>query len=286
MQSAVSCSLAEPITSGKFSWHLVGELRPHPGLLHHGLLPAVQKLSALADRGELAFSDPLTVTEEGIILDGYARWTLAKQQGREALLCLRKPLSEDEALVALLQAQHRTSHLNDFSRILLALELEVHFREAARRNQQAGGRSKLPSDLTKARSIDVRQEVARAAGASAGNVNHAKFLLEKAAPEVLIALKAGKVRIGRARKWLSTSRDAGRRELRHFLIKREMNATSRKLLSFHPTPAVMKSDEGYGPLLDHFGIHGQRGLLAHLLRTLPESAVREVIAQAGMRDVR
>ena len=70
------------------------------------------------------------------------------------------------------------------------------------------------------------------------------------------------------------------------MIKREMNATSKKLLALHPTPACMKSDEGYAPLLDQFEIDEQRGLLAYLLRTLPESAVQEAMAQAGMCNVR
>src|SRR6059058_1748920 len=83
----------------------VNELRPHPGLLRHGLVTAVHKISTLADRGESAFADPLTVTHQGLILDGYARWTLAKKRGRRDLTCLVRRLSEQEALIELLRAQ-------------------------------------------------------------------------------------------------------------------------------------------------------------------------------------
>lgn len=208
----------------------VDDLKPHPGLLRLGLLTAVHKVSALADRGELAFADPLTVTHEDFILDGYARWTLAKTRGRREVRCLVRQLSEQEALIELLRAQHRSTHLNDFNRILLALELEEHFRAVARRNQQAGGRDKLVSDLTEAQRVDVRAEIARVAGVSTGNVNHARFLLEAAAPEVLAALKDDKIRIGRARDWLRHSTTCGRKELRDFRITRALRAKSRALL--------------------------------------------------------
>lgn len=129
---------AEQKSTGQLSLRLTSELRPHPGVVRHGIQPAIQKTSALVKRGEGAFSNPLIVTTDGLILDGYARWMLARREGREHLPCLTKDLPEEEALVVLLQAQQRSTFLNDFSRILLALDLEPHFRETAKRNQQSG----------------------------------------------------------------------------------------------------------------------------------------------------
>ena len=272
---------ADRQATGQLTFRLTSELRPHPGVVRHGIQPAIQKTSTLVSRGESAFSDPLMVTSDGLILDGYARWMLARRQGREHLPCLTKDLSEEEALVVLLQAQQRFAFLNDFSRILLALDLEPHFRVTAKLNQQSGGRDKLSSDVTKARPVDVRQEIAKVARASTGNVNNVRVLLEKAAPEVVEALKAGEIRIGRAHSWLAKTRDGGRCELRHFRMKREMDAVSRRLLASHPA-ANQKAAPDASDLLVGFGPQEKQELLACLLSDLPESAVRQAYDQAGL----
>jgi len=58
---------------------------------------------------------------------------------------------------------HRRSNgLNAFSRILLALELELDFKKKARSNQRSGGQAKGSSNLTEADRVDVRSEIAAA----------------------------------------------------------------------------------------------------------------------------
>src|SRR5205085_67717 len=105
------------------------------------------------------------------------RWVCpvgARLQGRATLPCVEYELTESEALHWLLQRHRRAYALNDFCRILLALDLEPWFKEKARSSQQAGGQDKGSSKLTKAERLDVRSEIAAAAGVSAGNVSKVK----------------------------------------------------------------------------------------------------------------
>src|SRR5213076_3075165 len=102
----------------------------------------VSKLSALAQRGDLVFREPLTITKNGIIVDGYARFELARQQGRLTLCCIECELTEEEALRYLIRKESSSSGLNDFVRILLALELEPWLKARAESNQRFGGHNK------------------------------------------------------------------------------------------------------------------------------------------------
>src|ERR1041384_3546959 len=54
------------------------ELRPHPSYARHGLAVSADKLYSVRARGTLAFLEPLAITRESIIIDGYVRWELAK----------------------------------------------------------------------------------------------------------------------------------------------------------------------------------------------------------------
>lgn len=258
----------------------VGDLQPHPGLLRVGIVPAARSLSALADGGDAAFAHPLTVTHDGFIIDGYARWELAKAQGRAQVQCVVRTISEGQALIQLLQWQHRSARLNDFDRIRLALGLEEELKAQARFRQQTAGRTKASSEMTKPQPLDVRAEIARVAGVSAGNVTHTKVLLAKAAPEVISALAEGKIRIGRARKWLKNSKDGGRRELRKYQMTRTVRAVSKALLSRHPSVIASPGHE-FEPI-DKLSPNQQHDLLRHLLITLPQCTVRQMLLEIGV----
>jgi hypothetical protein len=54
----------------------LNELRPHPSYVRHHLAVPAPQLSALAERGDRAFLEPLTITQDRTILDGYARLEL------------------------------------------------------------------------------------------------------------------------------------------------------------------------------------------------------------------
>jgi hypothetical protein len=181
------------------------ELRPHPSYAKHGLTVPASKLSALRERGELAFAEFVTITRDRTIIDGYARWELAKQLGHPILHCVEYELSEAEALQRLLEKHCRSDGLNAFSRIMLALDLEPDLTQKARANKQAGGQQKGWSNLTKAEQVHVRSKIAKAAAVSTGNVTKVKQLLESIVPEIREALYGREVSIH----WAWKLRNAG-----------------------------------------------------------------------------
>jgi hypothetical protein len=180
----------------------VDQLLPHPAYASLDLAVSAPELSTLIERGDTAFQEPLFVTREHIIIDGYDRWELAKRQGRPTLPCIEYDLSEQEALVWLLQKLRPSRGVNNFCRILLALELEHGLKHRAHANQRHGGLRKGSSNLTEAERLDVRSEIAAAAGVSTGNVNKVKQILTDARPELILALRTSEVSIHRAWCWL------------------------------------------------------------------------------------
>jgi hypothetical protein len=171
------------------------ELRPHPSYDRHGLSVSACKLASLRARGEQAFLEHIPITRDRIIIDGYTHWELAKELKRPILHCIEYDLSETEALEWLLQKHRRSNGLNDYSRIMLALDLEPELTEKARINKQIGGQQKGWSNLTKADQRHVRSEIAKAAGVSAGNVTKVKQLNETCVPEIVAALRDKEISI-------------------------------------------------------------------------------------------
>ena len=206
------------------------ELRPHPSYIRHNLSVHACQLSAVAELGDLAFREPLVITRDHIILDGFARWALARLQGRSTLACIEYEMSEAEALQSLLQRHRRSSGLNDFIRICLALELETFLKEKARANQQAGGQNKGSSILTEAERLDVRKEIARIAGVSVGNVTKVKQLAATHS-DIIKALREKELSIHRAWLWRKLSPDEQREKLWLNQSKRGIGKTIRHLLS-------------------------------------------------------
>jgi hypothetical protein len=188
----------------------VDELRSHPSYIRHRLAVSASQISALAGRSDQAFQEPLAITRDRTVLDGYARWDLARQQGRLILSCIEYDLSEMEALQWILRTHQRSKGLNDFNRIVLALDLESLFQEKARLNQRIGGQYKGSSNLTEAERLDVRSEIAAAAGVSVGNVSKVKHLKLAARPELEEALRHGEVSIHRAWIWSKGNREEQR----------------------------------------------------------------------------
>jgi hypothetical protein len=207
------------------------ELRPHPSYIRHNLAVQACQLSVVAELGDLAFREPLVVTQDRIILDGFARWTLARLQGRSMLPCIEYEMSEPEALQSLLQRHRRSSGLNDFIRIRLALELEPFLKSKGRAKQQAGGQNKGSSILTKAERLDVRKEIARIAGVSVGNVTKVKQLTTTAHSDIIKALREKELSIHRAWLWRELSTEEQMERLWLNQSKRGIARTIRHLLS-------------------------------------------------------
>lgn len=122
------------------------EILPHPSYVRHGLSVSPSQLSALASLEDLAFREPIVITLNRTIIDGYARFQLAQQLRRESIVCIEHDLSEEEALRWLIRSRRPSRGLNAFNRVLLALDLEPILQEAARANQQWGGQNKGKSN--------------------------------------------------------------------------------------------------------------------------------------------
>jgi hypothetical protein len=174
------------------------ELKPHPALVKNGMLPSASKLVALESLGEAFFEQPLSITQDDLIVDGYARWALAHKQGRETLSCIQYQMTELQALERIIDS-HRRPNLsqkwNDFSRISLALSLEPIFREKAREKQSVGGRDKLPPKLTEDEPFDCRKELARLAGVSTGNISKVRLILGSGIPRLVEEARCGAISI-------------------------------------------------------------------------------------------
>jgi hypothetical protein len=185
------CPLKLQDSPGRLVACNVHELHSHSSYSRHNLRVTASQLSAIAEQGDLAFREPLLIARDRTILDGYGRWELARQQGRLTVTCVEYELGEEEALRWLLHRHRGSSGLNAFSRILLALELEPFLREQGRSNQREGGQYKVSSKLLEADKVDVRAEVALAAGVSVGNVSKVKQLTMTAQPQGPLRLRSG-----------------------------------------------------------------------------------------------
>ncbi|MGA2967543.1 MAG: hypothetical protein ABSD64_15145 [Terriglobales bacterium] len=173
------------------------------------------------------------ITRERIVIDGYARWELARLKRRPVLPCIEYELSDEEALRWLLHKHRRSNGMNDFCRIFLALELEPCLKEKAVSNQRLGGRMKGSSNLTEDATVNVRKEIAAAAEVSEGNVIKVKKLVGNVRSELSEALRCGEVSIHRAWKWSTESPDQQIEALRTYRNKRGVNKAIRDLISRH-----------------------------------------------------
>jgi hypothetical protein len=191
------------------------------------------KLSALAHRGDRAFYDPIAITHERIVIDGYARWELAKRTGRRMLECFEYELSPEEALGELIRTHCASRGFTDFVRIELALDLERHFQDKALINQQAGGQGKGLSKLTIAQRVNTRREVARLAGVSSGNVRKVKNILAHARSLLRQAAREGEVSINLADRWCLEPEAQQQEHLRLMRIERGIKRKARNLVAAH-----------------------------------------------------
>src|SRR4051794_37892778 len=100
----------------------VEDLRPHPSYARNHLsVPALQ-MSVLEALGDFAFREPIVITTNRIVIDGYARWQLARQHGRTTIVCIEYDLTEEESIRWLVQSRRPNKGKNPYTRIILALD--------------------------------------------------------------------------------------------------------------------------------------------------------------------
>ena len=205
-------------------------LHPHPAYLEvRG--PIRGSEGRLPPSYSATLAEPVAITRAGLILDGYTRWQLAVRAGWPSVACIEYELTNEQAVLFMLEKHRRSDWLNAFCRILLALQLEPHWRARARQHQAGAG--KLPSTLTKADRIDVRAEIARAAGVGAGNVTKVKQLLKTATPVVRDALRRSEISIHRAWQWRQLGADQQNQQLHQYRHRKDIQHTIRHLLRKH-----------------------------------------------------
>jgi hypothetical protein len=153
------------------------QLRLHPALDELDWVGVIGELNEAVRLTNSSVTEPILITTNGTILAGISRWRTAVHDGRPEINCIEYPLSEDEALEFIIGHHQPQRGWNAFIRIRLALKLEPYFQQRALDNMRAGGKYKGSAKLPEAEHIDVRQEIARAAGVGARNVSNVRTIL-------------------------------------------------------------------------------------------------------------
>ena len=110
--------------------------------------------------------------------------------------------------------------------------------------------SKGSSKLTEAERLDVRSEIAAAAGVSVGNVTKVKQVMTTACTELQEALRNGEISIHRAWLWCEMSPEDQRRALMLHRGERGVKKTIRRLILKHTS----KSPAGLGVTVELVGL--------------------------------
>lgn len=227
-KDSAACDLPFRSTSRRLE-----QLRPHPSYLRHKFSVSSSRLASLKRDSDVVFQSPIIATREGIIIDGYARYELARQENRETILCLEYDLNDEDAVRWLVQTHWPSKGMNSFCRSLLALDLEPPLQEKARSNQQIGGQKKGSSDLTEAQKVEVRAEIAAIADVSTGSLTKAKQIATHAEPVIKNATKSGEITIHKAWQWSQHPHDHQLKKLEQFRSCKGVQFVSRKLIQKH-----------------------------------------------------
>jgi hypothetical protein len=159
------------------------QLRLHRALEELGGTDLIAELNDAARLKEQSVPEPILITTNGTILAGFGRWRLTVFEGRHEIHCIEYSLGEEESLQFIISHHQPRRGWNSFIRIRLALKLEPHFQERALYNMRVGGKYKGLANLPEAQQIDVRQEIALAAGVGARNVSNVRTNPPDRAPE-------------------------------------------------------------------------------------------------------
>jgi hypothetical protein len=209
------------------------QLRMHPALGELGLPELMGEINEAAQLEDRSVAEPILVTTDGIILGGFGRWRLALLKGIREVHCIEYAIGEEDAIQFILNHCKPQQGWNAFVRIQLALTLEPTFQRRALDHMKAGGKYKGSSKLTEPERLDVRSEIAVAAGACVGNVTKVKQLLATACGDLQDALRNGELRIHRAWLWRDMSAENQRRALMAYRSDKGVKKTIRRLVSKH-----------------------------------------------------
>jgi hypothetical protein len=169
--------------------------------------------------------EPILITNQGILLAGFAEWHAAVSAGQNQIDCVELALKADEAMQLILTLHRPRTAWNDFTRTELALEQEPYFQSKALANQIAGGKHKGLANPPKAQHIDVREKIADLAGVCSRTVGNVKTLLKNAHPSLVEALHNGTITINGAMEVCKFERMQQVEELARFFARKSNNKT-------------------------------------------------------------
>lgn len=135
--------------------------------------------------------------QEYVLIDGHNRYEICTRLGIEYGIEEMLFDSREDVIVWMVDNQRGRRNLNDFQRTELQLKKKSAIAAKAKATQ--GARTDLLTELSKGiKPVNTRAEIAAAAGVSEGNVAKVELIQEKAAPELVIALRESKVSINAA----------------------------------------------------------------------------------------
>jgi hypothetical protein len=137
-----------------------------------------------------------------ILVDGHNRHDICTAHNLPYNVVTRDFASRDDVKLWMIRNQLARRNLTPFNRTELALQMESVIAELAKQNQaQYHGNqheSGLLSNLTEVQPVNTRDELARIAETSAGNIHKVKKVLESAPDAIKQLARAGDISIHRA----------------------------------------------------------------------------------------
>jgi hypothetical protein len=216
-----------------------GNLRLHRALGERDVIDVLEELNEAARLNPQSAAEPILITTNGTILAGFGRWRLAVLEGRHEVQCIEYPIGEEESLQFILNHHKPRRGWNAFVRIRLALTLEPDLQQRALDNMRAGGKYKGWANLPEAQHIEVRQQIARAAGVGARNVSNVRTILQTAHPRLKEALRDGTLTINRAIQFCKLPRAE---QLEQFIRYSEERATNKVIRQSIARPTEEKTN--------------------------------------------
>lgn len=150
--------------------------------------------------------DPIpSIGESGVLLTGYDVYERERLARSRELVCLRFRVSDEDALRWMIDACHRHTRLNDFTRAALALELEgAQLRFQAKENMIAGaqGLATLPYPQ-----VNVRRRISAIADVKERTAGKVILICDRAHQDVIRALRDDEISVDRAYQWMRLSQE-------------------------------------------------------------------------------
>lgn len=172
-------------------------LHLHPSCDRHNVTVSSARLEEVVALGDLAFRVPLLVNHMGFIITGQAQYVVATRQNRPTLECIEFELDQAETLRWFVELNRDSQGLNDYQRVLLALDLEDSLRVAAHENQRNGAQHRGLQNFAKGPEMHLRAKIAQIAGVCGWQVDKVKFLIRHAIPGIREAVRNSDISIHR-----------------------------------------------------------------------------------------